>query len=49
MLSDEETHLGEEHGEDSQADPVDDAGELRRIINCRDEAEQLVAVVVLFF
>ncbi len=28
------THLSEEHGQDDQADPVDDTGELECIINC---------------
>lgn len=37
-----ETHLGEEHRENSQADPVDDAGKLECIVNCRDETEQLI-------
>lgn len=32
-----ETHLGEEHGKDGQADPVDDAGELECIVNCRQK------------
>lgn len=34
-----ETHLGEEHREDSQADPVDDAGKLECIVNCRNKTE----------
>lgn len=37
-----ETHLSEEHGEDGQADPVDDAGKLECIINCGDKTESFV-------
>ena len=35
-----ETHLGEEHGENGQTDPVDDAGKLECIINCREKTEE---------
>lgn len=35
-----ETHLSEEHRQDSQADPVDDTGKLEGIINCRGKAER---------
>lgn len=31
------THLCEEHRENSQADPVDDAGKLERITDCNDK------------
>lgn len=31
-------HLGEKHRENSQADPVDNAGELECIINCRNKS-----------
>lgn len=34
-----EAHLGEEHRENGQADPVDDAGKLEGIINCGNKTE----------
>lgn len=34
-----ETHLNEEHRENRQADPVDDAGKLECVINCRNKTE----------
>ncbi len=34
------THLSEEHGQDDQADPVDDTGELECIINCGNNSER---------
>lgn len=37
-----ETHLSEEHREDSQADPVNDAGKLEGIVNCNEQTKELV-------
>lgn len=38
------THLCEEHREDSQADPVDDAGKLERITDCSDERNNSIII-----
>lgn len=36
-----ETHLSEEDGEDGQADPVDDAGELECVVDWRSKKRKV--------
>lgn len=40
------THLCKEHWENSQADPVDDAGKLESITDCSDKEKTTVLFVV---